>query len=228
MALTDRGPAFFQPVLALPLLMLGYLLWSGRLFAYWQTFMAGDAPADVMLTAALWLGAVAPLIATAWALGVEQTAARRLGYPLIVGLREVVERARGRSPAGRQPIESFARAPKDNPRRALVWGTAVAVFVPLFFGGFGGSDLRTPLAVAWLGGTGLLMGGMMYCRRRAVAYIRDEPSPWDVFREWRLLNTARYDEPGRPFVRWQIRLMALLPFWWLGGGAFVLSMTGAA
>lgn len=68
----------------------------------------------------------------------------------------------------------------------------------------------------------------MYCRRRAIAYIRDEPNPWDVFREWRLLNAGRFDEPGRPFVRWQIRLMVVLPFWWLGGVALVLWMTGAA
>jgi hypothetical protein len=228
MALAHRGPAFFQLVLALPLVMLGYLLWTGRVLAYWQTFTAGDSSADAMLTAGLWLGAVAPLIATAWALGAEHTAARRLGYSLLVGLGEVVERARGRRPAGQPRVESFALAPKDNPRTALVWGIAVAVFVPLFFGAFGGSDLRTPLAVAWLGGTGLLMGGMMYCHRRAIAYIRDEPSPWDVFREWRLLNASRYDEPGRLFVRWQIRLMAVLPFWWLGGGTLVLSMTRAA
>lgn len=227
MALAHRGPAFFRLILALPLLMLGYLLWSGRWSTYWQTFMGADSSTDAVITAGLWVGAVAPLIATAWALGAEHTAARRLGYSLLVGFREVVERARGKRPAG-QRIESFARAPNDNPRAALVWGTAIAIFVPLFFGAFGGSDLRTPLAVVWLGGTGLLMGGMMYCRRRAIAYIRDEPSAWDVFRQWRLLNAARYDEPGRLFVRWQIRLTAVLPFWWLGGGALVLSMTRAA
>jgi hypothetical protein len=228
MALAHRGPAFFRLVLALPLLMLGYLLWSGRLFVYWQTFMRAELSAYAMVTAALWVVAVAPLIATAWTLGTEHTAARRLGYSLLVGLREVVERARGRRPVGRKRSESFARAPKDNPRAALVWGTAVAVFVPLFFGALGGPDLRTPLAVPWLGGAGVLMGGITYCRRRAIAYIRQEPSSWDVFREWRLLNTARYDEPGRLFVRWQIRLMAVLPFWWLAGGALVLSMTRAA
>ncbi len=146
---------------------------------------------------------------------------------MLVGLREVVERARGRC-AGQERIEFFARVPKDNRRAALVWGTAVAVFVPLFFGAFGGPDLRTPVAVTWLGGTGLLMGGMMYCRRRAIAYLRHEPSSWDMFREWCLLNSARYDEPGRLFVPWQIRLMAVLPFWWLGGGALVLSIAGAA
>ena len=176
MALAHRGPAFFRLILALPVLMLGYLTWSGRLFAYWQTFMGADSSTDAMVTAGLWVGAVAPLIATAWMLGAEHTAARRLGYSLLVGLREVIDRARGKRRAGQERVESFARVPKDNPRAALVWGTAVAVFVPLFFGAFGGSDLRSPLAVAWLGGTGLLMGAMMYCRRRAIAYLGSVPS----------------------------------------------------
>lgn len=127
MVKAHRGPAFFRLVLAAPLVMLGYLLWSGRLFAYWQTFTAGRSSADAMLTAGLWLAAVAPLIATAWALGAEHTAARRLGYPLLVGFREVVERARRRRPDDQQRIESFVPAPTDNPRQALVWGIAVAV-----------------------------------------------------------------------------------------------------
>lgn len=101
MALAHRGPAFFRLVLALPLLMLGYLLWSGRLFAYWQTFTGADSAADAMVTAGLWIGAVAPLIATAWALGAVHTAARRGGYSLLVGLREVVDRARGMRPGRR-------------------------------------------------------------------------------------------------------------------------------
>jgi hypothetical protein len=117
---------------------------------------------------------------------------------------------------------SPSRAPQDNPRAALAWGTVAAIFVPVFFGALGGPDLRSPLALVWLGGTGVWTGGMMHCRRRAIAYIRQEPGSWDMFREWRLLNTARYDEPGRLFVRWQIGLLAALPFWWLGG-ALVLS-----
>jgi hypothetical protein len=104
MDLAQRGPAFFRLVLALPLLMLVYLLWSGRLFAYWQAFTGADSSGHATVTASLWLGAVAPLIATAWALGAEHTSARRLGHSLLVGLREVVERARGRRPGGRTII----------------------------------------------------------------------------------------------------------------------------
>jgi preprotein translocase subunit Sec61beta len=231
MALPQRGPGFYRSLLALPLLMFAYLLWSGRLNAYWQTFASGppvDLAVDSMVTAGLWLGAIAPLILTAWVLGAEHTAARRMNYSLFIGLGEVVRRARGGRQSERSQSESSARAPKDSPRAAVVWGVAVAVLVPLFFASFGGPDLRTPLALAWLGGTGLLMGAAMYCRRRAVPYIRDEPGQWDVFREWRLLNTARYDKPGRLFVRWQIRILVIIPFWWLGGGAVVLSMQRAA
>ena len=66
------------------------------------------------------------------------------------------------------------------------------------------------------------MGTTVYCRRRAMAYLRDEPtSSW--FREWRLLNPERYEERGRVFVRWQIAATILLPIWWLGGGATVMS-----
>lgn len=83
-------------------------------------------------------------------------------------------------------------------------------------------DLRTTRALLWLGVTGLLFGSAAYCRRRAMAYLRQEPSRWDMFREWRLLNPARYDEQGRVFVRWQIVASVLLPVWWLGGGAALL------
>jgi hypothetical protein len=204
--------------------MLGYLLWSGRLLAYWRTFLSGaGSSADAVLTAGLWLGAVAPLIVTACVLGNRHTAARRLGFSFLVGLREVVGRARSPRPTDRQRRVSFAHTPRDNARAALAWGMLVAIFVPLFFGGLGGPDLRTPLALVWLGGTGVLMGGMMYCRRRASAYIQQEPSSWDIFRAWRLLNPSRYEEQGRLFVRCQIGLLAVLPFWWLGGAAVVMS-----
>ena len=55
-----------------------------------------------------------------------------------------------------------------------------------------------------------------------MAYLREEPGRWDMFREWRLLNPARYDEAGRVFVRWQKIVSMLLPFWWLGGGMMVM------
>ena len=52
--------------------------------------------------------------------------------------------------------------------------------------------------------------------------LLEEPRLRDPFREWRLLDPARYDAPGRVFVRWQIAATVVLPIWRLGGGAFVL------
>lgn len=231
MLLARRGPGFYRALLALPILVFVYLIWSGRLQAFWQTFATGadvNSPANDMVTAGLWLGAVTPLIVVAWVLGAEHTTARRLNYSLLIGLGEVVRRARSGRLDERTHVGAFARAPKDDVRAATAWGAGIAIFVPLFFATFGGSDLRSPISLGWLGGTGLLMGAMMYHRRRAAAYLRQEPGPWDPLREWRLLNPARYHEPGRVFVRWQLGILAILPFWWLGGAAVVLSMLGTA
>jgi hypothetical protein len=230
MALPRRSPAFYRAVLVLPVLMLAYLAASGRFSAYWRAF--ANAPArppspemmtDSFVTALLWLAAVSPLLYAAWEIGREHTPGRRLNYGILIGLREVVRRATGRvsAVAEREREIAFARPPADNPRAALAWGAVVGVLVPTFFASFA-PFLRTPGALVWLAGTGLLIGASTYFRRRAMAYLREEPGRWDMFREWRLLNPARYDEAGRVFVRWQKIVSMLLPFWWLGGGMIVM------
>ena len=113
---------------------------------------------------------------------------------------------------------------RDNPRAALGWGLAVTVLVPTFFATVGWPDLRRQGALLWLCVTGLLMGVSAYCRRRARAYLRDEPDTWDKSREWRLLNPDRYEESGRVFVRCQIAMVILVLIWWTGGAlTFVFS-----
>jgi hypothetical protein len=66
------------------------------------------------------------------------------------------------------------------------------------------------------------MGSLVYARHRAMAYLREEPRRLDPFRQYRLLNTSRYEEAGRSFVRWQLIGSILLIVWWLGVGAFVV------
>jgi len=213
--------------------MLGYLIASGRASAYFRHFWSATngafdqrAFADDFLTAVLWMLSVAPFLFAAWEIGRDYVAARRMGYELFVGIREVFRRAFGRaSETSASALDDrFARPPADNPGVAVVWGGIIAVLVPTFFASFS-PDLRSTGGLVWLGVTGVLMGSMMYCRRRAMAYLRDEPGRWDLFREWRLLNTSRYDAAGRVFVRWQAGLAILIPIWWLGGGAMILSRT---
>lgn len=210
--------------------MLGYLFLSGRSAAYWSDFQLSATRANPPIDAAdfvtgfLWLGAVTPLIFAAWEIGKEHTAARRLDYGILVGLREVVRRAIRRESASTVAAReaTFTLPPRDKPVVALLFGAAVAVGLPTFFASFS-ADLRTPGALIWLVGAGLLMGLGVYCRQRAMAYLRDEPGRWAFFRQWRLLNPDRYDPPGQIFIRWQIATTVLLPFWWLGGGMIVMS-----
>ena len=229
----QRSVWFYRGVLALPLLMLGFLIASGRASAYWAMFSSAvrerGAPQavdmrDYFATVILWIVSILPLSFAAWEISREHTAARRFNYGAIVGLREVVRRAIGReSPAmAAQRAAEFARPPRDNPTAALVWGAAIAALVPVFFASFA-RELRTPGGLVWLGVTGMLMGAATYCRRRAMAYLLDEPRRFDLFREWRLLNPSRYTEAGRVFVRWQIAASLLLPVWWLGGGVVIMS-----
>jgi hypothetical protein len=210
--------------------MLGYLFLSGRAAAYWSDFRLSATratpPIDTsdFVTGFLWLGAVAPLIFAAWEIGKEHTAARRLDLGIFVGLREVLRRAIGRESAATVAAreETFTLPPRDRPVVALLFGAAVAVVVPTFFASFS-ADLRTPRALIWLIGAGILMGLGVYCRQRAMVYLRDEPGRWDFFGQWRLLNPERYDTPGKVFVRWQIAATVAMPFWWLGGGMIVMS-----
>jgi hypothetical protein len=229
MALPRRSANFYRLVLALPVFMLVYLGLSGRVNSYWHAFVPISPRAVAPVnstefeTGLLWLVSVSPLIFAAWEIGRHHTAARRLGYGLFVGLREVMLRAlRPGSVVALDAREAaFSRPPRDNPIAALALAALITIVVPVFFASFS-PDLRTLPALVWLIGAGVLMGAATYCRRRAMAYLRDEPGRWDVFGQWRLLNPDRYESGGHVFVRWQIIATVLMPIWWLGGGAVVL------
>ena len=221
-----RSASFYRFVLALPVFMLTYLWLSGRATSYWHAFVptsprsVAPASSTAFETGLLWLVSISPLIFAAWEIGRQHTAARRLDYGLLVGLREVVLRAVGRDSVTALDAReaAFSRPPRDNPVAALALAALVAIGVPVFFASFS-TGLRTLPALVWLIGAGLLMGAATYCRRRAMAYLRDEPGRWDVFGQWRLLNPARYESAGHVFVRWQIVATVLMPIWWLGGAA---------
>ena len=220
--LTTRPRFFYWLVLALPVATFSWLAATGRWQSFWllvrdpnasprQAFDASFA------TAFVWSLSTLPVTLTAWSLGRRHTAARRLNYELLVGFREVVRLALGRDQSA-ESVEAFARPPKDRLWTAVLLGLVVAVMVPTFFMSFL-PDLRTGAGMIWLGGTGVLLGSMAYCQRRASAYLIDEPRYFDLFRQYRLLNPHRYEERGRPFVRAQIVLLVLLPIWWLGGAS---------
>jgi hypothetical protein len=231
----DRSTAFYRTVLAIPLLTVAYLVASGRFTAYFQLFASatrghGDLAGfdSAFVTGLLWVASLAPLTFAAWELGREHVAARRLNYELLIGVREVWKRARGsREETSTAALQAeFLRPPADKPLVALIWGLTVTLLVPVFFASFM-PQLRTAPALVWLVGTGVLLGIAIYSRRRAAAYLRDEPGRWDFFRGWRLLNIDRYEPAARPFVRAQLVVTVVLPIWWLGGGALVMSLSPA-
>jgi hypothetical protein len=217
-----RSRAFYWTILALPIATSVVLMATGRWQSYWFFFRApGAAPRQAFdesfVTALIWSLSTLPLTATAWRLGRAHIAARRLSYELLIGCREVLRLALGREQSAEQ-VDSFARPPRDHTWIAALFGLGVAVMVPTFFMSVL-PTLRTGPGAIWLGGAGILMGAMVYCQRRASAYLIDEPRYFDLFRQYRLLNPQRYEERGRPFVRAQIICAVVLPIWWLGGGS---------
>ena len=226
-----RSPALYRVVIAIPLLMAMYLIASGRFAEYWRYFAERQHNAidehafnSAFISGILWMVSVTPLVLAAWELGVRRTAARRTGFELFAGLKDVFRIAFWGRPGWESVNQETAldRPPADRRVFALVQGGGVAIAVPIFFASVGPPPLRTPGAIAWLIGAGLLMGGAVYCHQRAAAYLRDEPKRFDVFGQWRRLNPNRYDGAGRVFVRWQIGLTIALMIWWLFVDAMVL------
>ncbi len=182
-----------------------------------------DAPpannAELFATAIVWLLAIAPLLWLAYDLGSQHVEARRLNTSILRGLRETWRVAWQRWHP-QELAADFSVAPDDDVAAALLQGVAIgAMPLALFLGAL--PSLRTGPGIVWIGGAGTLFGVMAYCRRRAAAYLRDDPRSWSMFRQWSLLNAERYEPAGRRFVRAQIICMILLPIWWLGGGMLV-------
>lgn len=170
------------------------------------------------------LAVYGPLAVACWDLGREHTTARRMGFLWIAGLGDVLKRAFGREPTEADDVsahEEASRTPGDNQWAALAWAAPIAVIVPTFFA-LSLPVLRTPLALGWLIGAGVIMASMMYFRRRAIPYLLDEPSPWAMFSRRRFLDASRYAEPGRVFIRRQTLSGWLLVVWWLGIGMLVM------
>ena len=212
------------------LLAAGDIMWSiasGRL-NYFRGFSPGGtppAPEPVLATLAGML-CIAPLFLLAYDLGSQHTTARRLGNAIWRGLVESWRVAWTREDPRERAYE-FNEAPDDDSAMALLMGFGVAAVFPTFFL-TAAPPLRTTRGVIWLGGAGLLCGIMTYCYRRAAAYVKDDPSPWSLFRGWSRLNPARYSPEGRVFVRIQIVCMLVLMVWWLGGGALMMGSGGFA
>ena len=204
---------------------IGWLLISGHLLSYFSAFREplNQPPSDsnsLFLTSLLWLAFVAPLLLLAYDLGMQHTEARRLNASFWRGIRETWRVAWQHADVG-EMAQEFAETPDDDISAAVLQGVgAAALPLAVFLGAI--PSLRTGPGVIWIGGAGILFGVTAYCHRRAAAYLRDDPSRWSMFRQWSLLNAARYEPAGRPFVRAQIVCMILLPLWWLGGGAFVM------
>jgi hypothetical protein len=222
---------YYALILLLPLVTFIALTVTGRWQATFAMFrqamtLAPDAVtpeafSEAYTTAFIWSLSTLPAVLTAWYLGNRHTAARRLNYPILVGFGEIVRLSLGRQQSADR-TEDFARPPADEPGIALLHGALTALMLPAFFMAVL-PTLRTGPGAVWVGGAGIIMGVMMYCHRRASAYLIDEPGAWDVFRQHRLLNTRRYEERGRPFVRAQITCTVLLPLWWLGGAMFAFA-----
>lgn len=224
---TTRSPAFYRATLVIAAAGIGYVVASGRLAAYLRLFRdavtRSAAPperafADHLTTALIWLACLAPLLFASWELGRQHVAGRRLGHPLLVGIAAVFRIALRGTLAPAQ-AQAFARAPSDRVAPAALRSGAIAVVFPAFFL-VAAPPLRTPRGVLWLCVAAALVGAGEFFRRRAVAYIRDEPR--DLLRTYRLLNPARYEPPGSAFVKLQLVTMVALAIWWLAGGALLL------
>jgi hypothetical protein len=220
-----RRRFYYWLILALPIATLVALAVTGRWQSYWTFFREppaaqGDAFAAASLTALIWSLSTLPLLFTAWSLGRHHTAARRLHFEALVGIREVVRLAIGCEQTAER-LEEFARPPRDRPGIALLIGLLAALAIPVVFMVFL-PTMRTSQASIWLVGAGILAGGTIYCQRRASAYLIDEPPYFNLFRQHRLLNPMRYEEAGRKFVRAQIVLGILLMLWWMIGASIVM------
>ncbi|HEX6808931.1 MAG TPA: hypothetical protein VF118_13150 [Gemmatimonadaceae bacterium] len=223
-----RTRTFYRLAIALPVASIAFGIIRGHFTTHFVPPAQPRVPPlgsnQVTLSLLAGLAVWGPLGFASWDLGYQRTTARRMGYLWLAGLREVLRQAVGRvrtdaEIAAEQAAASDAR---DNAWAALAWSAPVAVIIPAFLL-VAASWLRTPVLVAWVIGAGVLMGSTVYFRRRAIAYLVDEPSPWAMFGGFRKLDTSRYAERGRVFVRLQILSMILTAVWWLGVGAVVMT-----
>jgi hypothetical protein len=204
---------------------LTWLVASGRLLRYFNAFRKPTVepftgpPTDMFVTAIVWLVSIGPLLLLAYDLGAQHTEARRLNTSIWRGFRETW-RVAWQRPHLDEMAADFAERPEDDVAQAILQGLAMGV-LPLVVFLSAMPDLRTIAGVVWIGGAGVFLGVTAYCRRRAAAYLRDDPGAWSMFRQWSLLNMERYEPDGRRFVYAQIASTVLLMIWWLGGAALV-------
>jgi hypothetical protein len=226
----NRPRSFYCALILLPVATFLVLLLMGRIQALVHAFhtpvLKGSVQADALLWTffSLWLSMV-PLTLAARNLARRRAEASSAGGSFISGIRDVWRLALGGDPR----IEHAAvvhRPPTDRVWVAAVWGICTAIAMPVLFMSLA-AQLRTQPAMIWLWSSGALMGAATYCERRGGAYLVDIPPPFGLFRQFRLLNPARYSEPGRPFVRAQMALAVLMPIWWLGGAVWALARHAA-
>lgn len=210
------------------LLAAGDLVWAiaaGR-FSHFRPFTPGATPPPADFPVGDLLGFVlfAPLLFLAYDLGSQHTTARRLGTAVWRGFVECWRVAWTRVDP-RDRAYDFDQAPDDDSITAILMGFGVAAMFPTIFL-TAAPPLRTTRGIVWLVGAGVIMGIMAYCYRRAAAYLKDDPSPWNFFRGWSRLNPERYSPEGRVFVWIQIVGMLVMMVWWLGGGALMIGSGG--
>ena len=204
-----RTRTFYRLAIVLPVASIAFGIIRGHVAAHLAPPAQPRVPPlgsnQAMLSFLAALAVWGPLVFACWDLGYQQTTARRMGYLWFAGLRDVLRQAFGRvtTDAEIAAAQAAASDTRDNPWAALGWAAPVAVLVPVFFL-LVGSWLRTPLAIVWVVGAGILMGSTVYFKRRSIAYLVDEPSPLAMFSSFRKLDTSRYSERGRVFVRLQI------------------------
>src|SRR3989441_9092570 len=168
-------------------------------------------PGALFTTGLLWLVFVSPLLLLAYDLGAQHTEARRFNTSVWRGLRESWRVAWQRVRLD-EMAEEFAQRPEDDVMMAILYGISGAAMPPALFLGVM-PTLRTERGVIWVGGAGVLFGVATYCHRRAAALLPADPRPWGLFLQGGVLNPARDDADGRPFVPpqtvWAVRLPGL-------------------
>lgn len=223
----NRGLCAF--VLLLPIVVPIGLIAIGKIPAPWELFSRTQEISQqdffamypyFILSSASWI----PLLIMAWKIRRHENPSEAPQQVIMMGTRDIFLHMIGRT----RPHVSTAESQRPRPTKhvkALGLALVTAAGIPGLFL-FAGPLPKTPGTIAWLIGAGILFGISVYSQTRASEYLTDAPGRWDFFRNFRLLDPKRYDPAGHKFVRWQLAVTILLPIWWLGGGALMMSQWG--